>query len=123
MIEKIPISNIVRIDNITNKKKAKLIYKDNQNQLKEMLLSSAEKGWLKKYPNNSIICKLYYISNGVHYIANRYRSPEDRNSRTLTFFLSSDNYIQFYSDETNDIKFTQTINLLHSNNWGTLDTT
>lgn len=121
MVEKIPISNILRIDSI-NSKKAKLVYKDNDNKVKEIELKSAEKYWLKKYPHDSLMLKLDYISNGIHYVADRYRSPQDLCHRTLTFFLSNDNSIQFYSDETNEIKFTQTINLLHSHSWGTSDT-
>lgn len=118
MVEKFSISNILKIDGI-NSKKAKVVYKDNNGSVKEILLKSAEKCWLKKYPNNSLLQKLDYIGNGVHYVANRGRSLE---YRTLTFFLPNGYSIQFYSDATNEIKFVQTINLLHSHNWGTMDT-
>ncbi len=118
MVEKFSISNILKIDGI-NSKKAKVVYKDNNGSVKEILLKSAEKCWLKKYPNDSLLQKLDYISNGVHYVANRGRSLE---YRTLTFFLPNGYSIQFYSDATNEVKFVQTINLLHSHNWGTMDT-
>lgn len=122
MNTKIPISNIVRIDHINNIKKATLIYKDNENQIQEINLKSAECGWLKKHPNDSIINRLYYLSMGVHYVADRYRSPENSKHRTLTFFVSEEKAITFYSDDTNEIKFAQTLNLLHSHKWGTFDT-
>jgi len=118
-MEKISISNIIRIDNF-NSKKAKLIYKDNQGCVKELELKLAEKCWLRKYPHDSLILKLNYMSNGIHYVADR---STDSTQCMLTFFLPEGESLQFYSDDTDKIKFTQIVNLLHSTNWGTFDIT
>jgi hypothetical protein len=117
----VSISNIIRIDHINQPNKARLVYKNEQNQTKEIVLKSAEREWLKKHPNRGLLNKLQYKSNGIRYICDRHRSPENPTCRKLIFFMPKETCIIFFCDDTNEVRFIQMLNLLHSHQWGTFD--
>lgn len=121
MITQVSISNLIRIDSISNLSKAKIVYTALDGQTQEILLKVAEREWLKRHPNKGIIDKLYYRSNGIHYVCSRQRSLDDPHNRTLTFSMPNGDSIVFYCDETNEVRYVMLIDLLHRNHWGTFD--
>lgn len=115
----IDICNVVKVENITDRNNATIVYKDQNHSENRIPLKVAELCWLKKYPQKSALDKLSYRVNKMHYIADRKRISNTE--RIIVFYLPQDTTIVLYSDSTTEKSYFRLLNTLNSQRWCTFD--
>lgn len=111
----IDICNVVKVENITDRNNATIVYKDQNHAENRIPLKVAELCWLKKHPQKSALDRLSYKVNNMHYIADRKKISNTQ--RMLIFYLPQDTTIVLYSDSTTEKSYFRLLNTLNSQHW------